>query len=214
MNRRTALGAVVLAATLAVAGCAPSLDSIQEQAAAEVWTFEELSENERLEWAGKIDQAPSEEAVNDLLEGARSKNEERQQHRKEQEETWAAESQAAQEAFAELEPLLDNKVWRAEAGDVTGAGDDEFELCELQFSLDGTVQELSEPGKSGCSLRLGSERFEEWEFDESTHELVLIRRNGESRFPFVVEVSEDGRTVTLEQRGIAEHTKTFTVEDA
>lgn len=214
MYRRTTLGAVVLAATLAVSGCAASLDSIQEDAAAEVWTFDELSENERLEWAGKIDQAPSEEAVNDLLEGARAENEERQQHRKEKEETWAAETEAAQEAFAELEPLLDNKVWRAEAGDVTGAGEDRFELCELQFNLDGTVQELSEPGKSGCSLRLGSVPFEQWEFDESTHQLVLIRENGQSRLPYHVEVSDDGSTVTLEQRGMAEHTKTFTVEDA
>lgn len=214
MNRRTTLGAVVLAATLAVAGCAPSLDSIQEDAAAEVWTFEELSENERLEWAGKIDQAPSEEAVNDLLEGARSKNEERQQHRKEQEETWAAETEAAQEAFAELEPLLDNKVWRAEAGDAAGAADDRFELCELHFNLDGTVQELSEPGPNGCSLDASPNPFEEWEFDDSTHQLVLIREHGQSRMPYHVEVSEDGQTVTLEQRGMGEHTKTFTVEDA
>lgn len=214
MNRRTTRGAVVLAVTLAVAGCAPSLDSIQENAAAEVWTFDELSENERLEWAGKIDQAPSEEAVTDLLEGARAENEERQQHRKEKEETWAAETEAAQEAFAELEPLLDNKVWRAEAGDVSGAGEEQFELCELHFNLDGTVDELSEPGDSGCGLNALSSPFEQWEFDDSTHQLVLIRENGHSRMPYHVKVSDDGSTVTLEQRGIAEHTKTFTVEDA
>lgn len=211
MNRKT-LSALAVVLALSLSGCAESLDSVREAASKEVWTFSALSENQRLEVVEKIKQAPSKEAVESLVDEARAENDERTQAEQEQQETWDKEAEAAENAFAELKPHLDNKTWVAAAGDVKGAGEERFVRCELTFTSDGTVKEHSTPGETGCSLDLSSRPFEQWEFDKKTHQLVLLRDNGQSRMPFYVTVATD--TVTLEQRGMAEHTITFTIKDA